>query len=712
MDRADRTLRIFLSSAVGELAAERAVARSVVESFRSIAISDEGALPFGTAADADVFVAIYWQDHLLRLEEEYEATGRTPCLIYVKEPAPDRDPRLAAFLDRLQESGVAVEHISGPADLAERLTLDLSALLPRPTGAARELPTGTVTFLFADVEGSTGHLERLGTTYADLLTRFLRDGESLVEGAGGTLVKTEGDGLFAVFPRADSALDAAIEAQRTYLSYPEPGPMRVRMGLHSGSGVVVDGDYVGIDVNRAARVSAAGHGGQVLVSAAVRELIRSGEGLTLTDLGWYELKGLSRPEHLHQVTAPGLPAEFPPPRARPSYRAWLPPQLTTLRGRAADVEAIASLLDSGARLLTLTGPGGIGKTRLATAVAERVEGRYRDGVGFIDLASVTDPERVAETIATGLGRTMEGTAAPEDVIVDELADRRFLLIVDDFEQVVESAPLLRRLLERLPGLQMLATSRLALRLSVEREYEVAPLELPDLDAGPDAVGESASVRLLLDRARAVRPELAVTGDNAAAVAQLVRRLDGLPLAIELAAARLRLLEPSELLQRLGSALELGSGAADLPARQRTIRSAIDWSYRLLTESEQVLFCRLGVFVDGWALEAAEEVVGGPEVGDVMGGLDTLASHSLVRVDSAPGVGRRMRLLGPLRDYAREHLAESGALDDLRTRHAAYFVRSVEGYPPGDRGGTVGVEASYGRRMGQHPPGHPVVGGTP
>jgi predicted ATPase len=333
-------------------------------------------------------------------------------------------------------------------------------------------------------------------------------------------------------------------------------------------------------------------------------------------------------------------------------------------------------------LLNLTGPGGIGKTRLAVAVVERVESLFRDGLAFVDLAPVTDPARVAETIVAGLGRTIEGTASPEEVIVDELRDRRFLLVLDNFEQVVASAPVLRRLLERLSELQMLVTSRAALHLSIEQEYQVSPLELPSSEVEVTEVAESAAVRLLLDRARAVRPDLTVDSNNAPALAEIVRRLDGIPLAIELAAARLRLLEPADVVRRLSSVLDLSAGMVDLPARQRTLRSTIDWSSQLLAESERTLFARLGIFVDGWTLEAIEAVAGGPEVGDVATGLDTLAAHSLIRLETVPKTGVRMRLLGPLREYAVAALQESGEYEEMQHRHAEFYARKVEMYPRG------------------------------
>ncbi|HEX5671720.1 MAG TPA: DUF4062 domain-containing protein, partial [Acidimicrobiia bacterium] len=699
----DRRLRVFVSSTLGELAAERLAARSAIESLRlSPVMFEMGARDHAAEkvyrdylAQSDIFVAIYWQSYgwiapnreVSGLEDELASSGGKPRLIYIKEPAPDRDERLTAMIKSVRESGVATKNIASPDDLADQLSDDIALLLSEQFSAGgRQLPTGTVTFMFADVEGSTPMLERFGAAYSELLVRFRRDGQELIEGAGGTLVKTEGDGIFAVFPSADVGLRVAVAAQRTYQAYPHPGPLRVRIGLHSGTGVVVDGDYAGLDVHRAARVGSAASGGQILMSSSTRELIREWQVASVTDLGWYELKGISRPEHLHQVNVGDLGTEFPPVRATPSARARIPRQLTSIVGREKDIDAVAALVEE-TRLVTLTGPGGIGKTRLAVAVADRVESRFRDGVGFVNLASVDDPGRVAETIVTVLGRSIEGTASGEDVIADELKDRQFLLILDNFEQVTSSAPLLRSLLERLPQLRILVTSRIALQLTVEREYQVAPLGLPET-ADAAAITASPAVRLLVDRARAVRPDMSITSENGPALADLARRLDGIPLALELAAARMRLLGPADVVKRLTSTLDLGSGAADLPARQRTLRAAIDWSYQTLPRSEQLLFSKLGIFVDGWTLEAAEAVTDGPEVGDVAAVLETLAAHSLIRLESAPGGEPRMRMLGPLQDYARVTLAELGALEEMQARHASYFGQIVDDYP---RGTGVGLD---------------------
>jgi predicted ATPase/class 3 adenylate cyclase len=696
-------LRVFVSSTLGELAAERAGAKAAIESLRLTPVMFELSARDHYAEtvyrdyleQSDVFVGVYWQSYgwvapdreISGLEDEFRLSADKPRLIYIKEPAPDRDPRLTALIDEIWASKAATKEITDAGALTEQLTQDLALLLSeRFVRAERRLPTGTVTFMFADVEDSTPLLEAHGDAFSDLLARFRRDADSVVRRLGGTVVLTEGDGFFAVFTDAENAVGAAVELQRTYASYPAPGPLRVRIGLHTGQGVVVEGEYVGLDVHRAARVGAAAYGGQILLSATTRELVRLPGETTISDLGWFELKGISRPEHLHQVSVPGITGGISGARARPSARAHLPAQINPIIGREDDIATVARMLEEGLRLLTLTGPGGIGKTRLAIAAAAEAEPVFRDGIGFVDLAEVSDAGRVPEVIAEGLGRMVEGAATGEEVIVDELRDRQFLLILDNFEQVTECAPMLRRMLDNLPHLQIMVTSRMPLNLSVEKEYQVAPLQLPSSDAAPSEVAASPAVKLLVDRGRAVRPDLAVTEDSAPAMAELVRRLDGIPLAIELAAARMRLLGPRDLLKRIDSVLEIGAGSADLPDRQRTLSSAIAWSYEALPPDEQELFARLGVFADGWTLEAAEAIAG-DAVADVAAGLETLATHSLVRVN--PGAQYRMRMLSPLRAYALDRLKESGSYENMRDRHASYFGELVGSYP---RGTGEGLEA--------------------
>ena len=644
---------------------------------------------------SDVFVGIYWQSYgwtapgreISGLEDELRMSGNLPRLVYLKEPAPDRDPRLAALIAEVRRSGVATKDIASASELGEQLMEDLAVLMSeRFSRPDHRLPEGTVTFMFADVEGSTDLLDEHGKGVESMLLGFLHDGADAVAQAGGSVVKTEGDGFMAVFADPVGALDAAVAVVQSGARYPYPGPLRARVGLHSGRGVVVDGDYVGLDVHRAARVGAAANGGQILMSAATRELTRLPAPSEIVDLGWYELRGISRPEHLHQLTVPGLTSVNAGVRARASMRAHVPPQLTSIVGRENDLRAVVELLERGVRLLTITGPGGIGKTRLALAAITRVEGRYSDGVSFVDLVAVSDPARVAETVVASLGRTLEGNSGAEDVIVDELRDRRVLLVLDNFESVAASAPLLRRLLERLPVLQILVTSRIALRLSMEAEYPLPPLEFPAAGAALTELAANASVRLLIERASAVRPDFRLTPETAPAVAELVRRLDGIPLAIELASARLRLLSPGDLLRRLDSVLDVGEGGADVPDRQRTLRAAIESSYMSLPVAARGVFDRLGVFEGAWSLEAAEAVVSDGDTSEVAVALEVLAANSLVRVD--PGPATRMRMLSPLRDYARLRLSESGDASRLRERHGRYFAGRVTRYPRGNAVGLV------------------------
>jgi predicted ATPase/class 3 adenylate cyclase len=704
----DQRLRVFISSTLGELAAERAAARAAVESLRLTPVMFEMGARQHAAEDvyrdylrqSDVFVGIYWQSYgwvapgqeISGVEDELRLSTGMPRLIYLKEPAPERDPRLADVIAEVQRSGVATKHVAGASELGTQLVEDLAVLLSeRFARSDQRLPAGTVTFMFADVEGSTRLLEAHGDAISRLLGRFLHEGEEAVSAARGVVVKNEGDGFLASFPDPMGALEAAEAVVRLGAGYPEPGPLWVRVGLHTGRGVVVDGDYVGLDVHRAARVGAAANGGQILMSSTTRELTRLPTPNSIVDLGWYELRGISQPEHLHQLTVPGLTTGGGAVRARASTRAHVPLGLTPIVGREAEIESISRLLADGVRLLNLTGPGGIGKTRLAMACVARVETRYPDGIGFVDFAAAHDPDRVAAAIAGGLGHTLEGDVEAEEVVVDELRDRRVLLVLDNFETVAAAGPLLRRLLERLPLLQILVTSRVALRLTVETEFPVAPLERPAQDASTREALETPSVRLLVERAAAVRPDFVVTADMTPAVVALVRRLDGMPLAIELAAARLRVLSPADLLRRLDSVLDVGEGGTDRPDRQRTLRAAIESSYESLPPLARSVFDRLGVFGGGWSLQAAEAVVSEGDGSEVAGVLEVLAANSLIRVDAGPTT--RMRMLSPVRDYARERLDVSGDADRMRERHARHHAEYVTPYP---RGSGAGLEEWRGR----------------
>jgi predicted ATPase/class 3 adenylate cyclase len=552
------------------------------------------------------------------------------------------------------------------------------------------LPTGTVTFLFTDIEGSTHLTAELGAAgYGVLLERHRQALRAAFERYGGIEVGTEGDSFFVVFTAPTSALAAAADGQLALArtEWPVEAPIRVRMGIHSGDGLLVDGSYVGPDVNRAARIAAAGHGGQVLVSETTAALVADPPaGVHLRSLGRHRLKDL-RPEHLAQLDVDGLPDDFPPIRSLDARPNNLPTQLTSFVGREHEVAEVVRLIET-ARLVTLTGPGGTGKTRLSLQVAAETAGDQADGATFVALAAVSDPDLVTSAIATTLGLPDAGGRPLRDRLVDYLRGLQHLLVLDNFEQVAAAAPLLSDLLREAPRLRIIVSSRVPLRISGEQEYPVPPLELPatDGDAGAgraDAIGGNEAVRLFVDRARSVRPDFALDDSNAGAVAEIVSHLDGLPLAIELAAARSRLLSPGAMLPRLEHRLDLlAGGMRDLPKRQQTLRGAIAWSHDLLEPPEQRLFARFSVFVGGAELSEAESVCGpAAEVGqDVLDGLEKLVDHSLLRQVERVGEPRFF-MLETIRDFAVEQLAASGEQDALRRRHALAYLGLAERAAP-------------------------------
>lgn len=550
-----------------------------------------------------------------------------------------------------------------------------------------ELPTGTVTFLFTDIEGSTGRWERQPEAMAIALARH----DALLRGAilehGGAIVKTMGDAFHAAFARAPDALAAALDAQRRLQAEPwgEIGPQRVRMGLHTGVAEERDGDYYGPVLNRSARLMSAGHGGQVLLSQATYELVRDGvlEGMTLVELGEHRLKDLIRPERIYQLVAPGLPSDFPPLRTLDRRPHNLPIHRTPLIGREREVQAVSDLLArEDVPLVTLTGPGGIGKTRLGVQVAANLIDRYEDGVFLVELASISNPTLVASTIAHTLSVAVTAGRPVVDTLVERLRDRRLLLVLDNFEQVLAAAMVVDDLLRRCPTVSILVTSRAPLQLRGEHEFPVPPLKVPDAGRSvvPTALSQYEAVALFVERAGAIKPDFTITNANAPAVAEICARLDGLPLAIELAAARIRLLPPEALLARLGHSLDLLTGGRrDLPPRQQTLRSAIAWSYDLLHAPEQRLFRRLGAFVGGFTLEAAEVVceTDGDLGLDVLDGIGSLVDSSLVRTSDTPDGEPRFTMLETVREYAVEGLAASGDASATRGRHRDYYQALAE-----------------------------------
>jgi predicted ATPase/class 3 adenylate cyclase len=544
-------------------------------------------------------------------------------------------------------------------------------------GSAAQLPTGTVTFVMTDIEGSTRLLQALGDQYPQLLAdhyRLLRE----AFGSTGVEVRSEGDALFYVFVDAPSAVRAALDGQRRLAEHqwPANASVRVRMGVHSGEGRLLGGDYVGLDVHRTARITDASHGGQIVVSEAAHALAAAAlpPNAALRDLGEHRLKDLERPERVFQLVAPGMPADFPPLRSLEKRQHDLPAQVTSFVGRQRERDQLVELLGS-RRLVTLTGPGGTGKTRLAIEVADGCIDAFPDGVHFVPLATISDADLVLPTVAARLG-LREAPALPvRAALIDYMEQRAMLLVLDNFEQIIEAALTVGELLAVAPQLRVLVTSREPLRIAGEQEYPVPPLSLPNGHAGrgADELRAVDSVALFVQRARSVRPDFDLTADNAAAVAEICTRLDGLPLALELAAARVRLFQPQELLPRLDRRLTFLAGGRDLPERQRTLRGAIDWSHELLTLAEQALFRRLSVFSGGCTLEAIEAVCRAEELGlDTLDGVASLHDKSLVRRDDAAG-DLRVTMLETISEYARERLEASGEAAEIAAAHAAYFL---------------------------------------
>ncbi len=559
------------------------------------------------------------------------------------------------------------------------------------------LPSGTVTFLFTDIEGST----KLAQEYPDaILTLLGRHHEILkqsIHAHNGYVFQIVGDSFAAAFHSASDALNAALDAQqKLYSETWTPASIKVRMGIHTGAAQLQlesnDNPYSGYaTLASTQRIMSAGHGGQVLLSGATRELVRDTlpTNSQLLDLGEKRLKDLLRPEHIYQLNRSGLPSTFPPLKTLEVFLNNLPTQLTTFIGREKEIAEVKQELELH-RLVTLTGSGGTGKTRLSLQVAADLLEKFDHGVWFVELAPLTDPDLIPQTILSTIGVQEQQGKTPLEVLLKEyLHEKQALIVLDNCEHLIEaSAQLVNSLLNAAPKLKVLASSREALGVKGEASYPVPSLSLPDVKHLPTIEGLSQyeAVRLFIDRALLIAPHFVVDKDNAPYIAQICYRLDGIPLAIELAAARIKMLSVEQISKRLDDRFRLLTGGARtaLP-RQQTLRALIDWSYDLLTENERLLLRRLSVFAGGWTLEAAEEVcVGQNDIlsYDVLDLLTQLVNKSLVVVmENSQSGETRYRMLETIRQYAREKLLEAGGSEVIRDRHLAYFVKLTEQAKP-------------------------------
>ena len=551
------------------------------------------------------------------------------------------------------------------------------------------MPSGTVTFLFTDIEGSTRMWEVVPDVMAGALARHDALLRSCVDRHDGCVFKTVGDAFCAAFHTAPAALAAACDAQRTVAAEPWPAAatIRVRMALHTGSAEARDDDYFGQPLNRVARLLSSGHGGQILLSLATQELVRDSlpDGVALRDMGSRRLKDLIRPERVYQVLAAGLPADFPPLKTLDARANNLPVQATSFVGREREIVEVKALLQR-ARLVTLTGAGGAGKTRLSLQVAADLIDDHTHGAWFAELASLRDPALVPQTVAAALGVAEVPGVPVLDTLVDVCREKDLLLVLDNCEHLIgAAASLCQALLSGCRGVAILASTREALRVPGEVAFRVPSLPAPARDARMPipSLTQYAAVQLFVDRAQAANPDFRVTPANAPSVASICHHLDGIPLAIELAAARLRSMTAEEVDRGLDRRFQLLTGGARtaLP-RQQTLRSLVDWSHGLLDPGERALFARLSVFAGGWTLDAAEGVCAGDGIDEerVLDLLAALVDKSLVLADEHDGA-TRYRMLETLRQYAQDRLRASHDEARGRDRHLAHFLRVAEAAEP-------------------------------
>jgi predicted ATPase/class 3 adenylate cyclase/tetratricopeptide (TPR) repeat protein len=547
-----------------------------------------------------------------------------------------------------------------------------------------EHPTGTVSFLFMDIQGSTDLWERHRVQMKDELLLHDRILRKCIEAEHGYVFKTVGDAFCGAFHTAIDAVNAALRAQLTVSTteWDLPAPFRVRMGIHTGEAVERDGDYFGPAVNRAARIEAAAHGGQTILSLVTAELVRDAlaDEISLSDLGAHRLKDLIRHERIYQLNHPDLPFEFPAIRSLDTRPNNLPVQPTPLIGRVKEIEEVQHLLiDHEARLVSLVGIGGIGKTRLALQIAAEMIDLLDDGTYFVDLADASDPDMLPELIARtfSLDERLEGDWL--SATISHIKRKELLLVLDNFEQIIGGSKIVADLLSSCPRIMIIVTSREGLRLRGEYVFNVPPLAVPDateLRRVGWPVEQYEAVTLFLDRAVEANPNFSMTEQNLLDIAHICTRLEGIPLAIELAAARIRSLSPSDVLERLEHRLSfLTRGARDLPLRQQAIRTTLEWSYDLLDDSEGMLFGLLGVFEGGFSLDAAEAVCAEFLKADVLNTLESLVDKSLVRVISGDSA-QRYSLMEVVREYSRERLEDAGndLIHLVGSSHASFFAQ--------------------------------------
>ena len=568
---------------------------------------------------------------------------------------------------------------------------DAEAKAATPT----ELPRGSLALVFTDIESSTRLLQALGSQYAEQLAAHRRILRACFAAHCGVEVDAQGDAFFAVFREINDAIRAVVRAQRELHAYPWPAgfPLRVRIGLHCGEPTPTAEGYVGLDLHRCARLMSAGHGGQILLSGAAANALGANalgaldSSLELRDLGEHQLKDLAQPQRIFELRVAGLPADFAPLRTIDNRPHNLPPHLAPIVGRAREVAQLRAQLEAGANLITLLGPGGTGKTRLSLAVGAATRDLWPDGVFFVPLAPIaaqTDQSARAEieaeiagAVARALGLRDDGSQTLAQRLIRHLKERQILLLLDNFEHLIGGATVVATWRERCPKLAILATSRIPLHLCGERQFPVSPLALPqNAEHAPAvaALSRFGALALFVERARAVRPDFELNAENAPIVAQICARLDGLPLAIELAAARIKMLPPHALLKRLDDGLNFLTGCVrDGLAHHQTLRAAIAWSYDLLSDDEQALFRRLAVFRGGFGLEGAEQVCGA----DVFEGVSSLLDQSLLmwrdEIEGAP----RFLMLETIRQFALEALVKSGESDALHARHLRWCQRVTD-----------------------------------